>query len=180
MTMTDLIQLRAFARVDGVRLSVLWIASFACYVLGLKTPELGLLSILLALATPFYCARRLKRFAVEALDGFISFGRGYTFVLFMTLNASLLFAGAQFVYFAFLDNGYFIGAIQDMLAQAQETAAMTQGSLGSLLQEGINAMHNMRPIDLALNIMFSNVLIGALLALPVAAFGKKVKIENSN
>ena len=178
MTVPEYIQLRAFARVDGARLALLWVASFACYVWGLRTPELGLLSMGLALATPFYCTRRLRRFKADALDGQpLSFGRGYAYVVFMFLYACLLFAAAQFVYFNFIDKGYFIGAISDMMAQA--TSAATVGTaLGAMVQEGIEALRAMRPIDLVFNILMSNMMIGALVALPVAAIGKSG--NNSN
>ena len=178
MTVPEYIQLRAFARIDGARLSVLWIASFACYILGLKTPELGLLSIGLALVTPFYCVHRLKHFKADALDGSaISFGRGYAYVVFMFLYACLLFAAAQFVYFTYMDNGYFVNAIADMMEQAGGTAALGT-AFSAVLQEGIEALRSMRTIDLVLNILMSNMMIGALMALPVAAIGRSARVVN--
>ena len=174
MTVPEYIQLRAFARIDGARLSLLWIASFACYIWGLKTPELGLLSIGLAVATPFYCTRRLRRFTTEVLEGSsISFGRGYVYVVFMLFYACLLFAAVQFIYFTYMDKGFFVESLTSVLNEASTQSGLGSTAMGTLLQEGIEALRNMRVIDLVLNILMSNMMIGALAALPVAAVGRR-------
>ena len=39
MTAEEYIQLKAFARIDGALLSVMWIASFALYVIGMTKTD---------------------------------------------------------------------------------------------------------------------------------------------
>ena len=56
MTTQEYIQLRAFARVDGTYVGILWIASFACYLGGLSSPMLGLVGGILAVVSPFFVA----------------------------------------------------------------------------------------------------------------------------
>ena len=50
MTPQEYTQLKAFARQDGVLLALLWIGGFACYILGLSNPMLGLAAMVLICA----------------------------------------------------------------------------------------------------------------------------------
>lgn len=87
----DLAQVKAFARQDGVLLSLLWIISFACWYgvmrhtgnnadisnvqqMDTSFSILSLLSNLLIIATPFFVGWRLVRFRDDALNGAISSG----------------------------------------------------------------------------------------------------------
>ena len=77
MTPEDYKQLKAFARQDGALLSLLWIGAMICYIQGLSSPILGMIAILLIVASPFYAANRLRHFRDEAREGIISFMRAY-------------------------------------------------------------------------------------------------------
>lgn len=177
MTAPEYIQLRAFARFDGLKLFGLWLASFACYVAGLKWAGMGTLAMLLALFTPFLVARLLRNFRDDGLDGAISFGRGWAYVVFLFFYASLLFAVAQYAYFAYLDKGFFISTLTQQFNSPETKEAMKQMGMSETLNETMQLLRTMRPIDLVLNIMTSNLLIGIVLGLPIAAFGKRERIE---
>ena len=92
MTTQEYIQLRAFARVDGTYVGILWIASFACYLGGLSSPMLGLVGGILAVASPFFAAKRLIKFRDDIRDGEISGRRSMLYYALMFFYASLLFA----------------------------------------------------------------------------------------
>ena len=77
----NLIQLKAFARQDGALLSLLWTASFAAVIYAPQTP----LGNILALATPFFIGWRLASFRNYALNGVISFRRGFAYSVFTLL-----------------------------------------------------------------------------------------------
>ena len=173
MTGVEYIQMKAFARYDGLKLFVLWLASFACYVAGFRTPGLGLVAMVLALLTPFMAYRMLRRYREDVLGGAISFRRGWFYVVLLFLNAGLLFAVAQFVYFNYMDQGYFMSAMTEMLNTPESAAAMKQMGMGATLNQTLDMMRQMRPIDLVLNILMSNLLIGCLVALLLAALGKR-------
>lgn len=173
MTPIEYTQMRAFARYDGFKLFVLWLISFILYVAGLKTSFLGTVALIFALITPFMSKRLLLSYRDTALDGVISFRRAWVYVIFHFFYASLLFAMAQFVYFNFMDKGYFMGQITEMLNEPATAQAMQQMGMGQGLAQAVADLSQMRPIDLVLNIMTSNLLIGLIIGLPLAIYAHR-------
>lgn len=172
MTAPEYLQLKAFARMDGALLALLWTASFACYVMGFKSSGLSMVGMILALITPFFVAKRLKKFRDTGLDGQISFRRAWAYALFTFLDASLLFAAVHFVYFSYMDHGYFVSMLTKTMT-APENAQALGGGMMAAVNQSLNAIAGMRPIDLALNIMMSNMLMGLLMSFPVAIAMKR-------
>ena len=177
MTPAEYIQLKAFARVDGALLALLWTASFACYVVGMKNPLYGMVALLLIVATPFYVARRLRRFRDKDLQGVISLMRGWAFVILVFFYASILLALVQYVYFAFMDHGYLLSSLQDTLSSPEARQAVEQYGVTESLNETIQMMGEMRPIDYALNVLTVNITVGIILGLPVAALMRRRREE---
>ena len=95
MTTEEYIQLRAFARVDGTYVGILWITSFACYLGGLTSPMLGLIGGIIAIISPFFAAKRLTKFRDDIRDGEISGKRSMLYYALMFFYASLLLALIQ-------------------------------------------------------------------------------------
>lgn len=180
MTASEYIQLRAFSRLDGLRLSILWLASFACYVLGLRRPELGMFAIGMALFTPFLMAFRLRSFRDNVLDGAIGFGRGWVYLAFVSFYACIIFALEQLIYFVWIDKGFFVSALGEMVTNTESAVALKQLGLQQTIEESLHLLSAMRPIDLVLNIMGSNLMICCLLGLPVAAIMKRDRIRKIN
>ena len=175
MTPAEYIQLKAFARIDGALLALMWTASFACYIVGLKSPFYGMFALLLMVATPFYVAGRLRRFRDKDLNGVISLLRGWAFVILVFFYAGILLALVQYVYFAFMDHGYLLSAFQETLSSSEAKQALEQYGITESLNESIQHLGEMRPIDYALNVLTVNITLGILLGLPVAAMLRKVK-----
>ena len=115
-TPQDIIQLKAFARQDALLLGGVWMVSFAFIVMAPKS----ILGGLLAFATPFVVGWLLRRFRDKALDGVISFRRGYAYSVFCFIYASLLFAVAQYVYFRFIDGGMFVQLLSESAKVIEE------------------------------------------------------------
>lgn len=168
MTTPEYKQLRAFARIDGVWLALLWLASFSFYIMGLSNPQSTLWALLLAVATPFLMGVRLKRFRDKGLDGRISFLRGWGFVSLMALYGALLFAIGQFVYLAYFDHGYVVTAISNLLSTPEAEESIGRMGMGDMVTESLQTLSSMRPIDLVLNMMPTNIMAGVVLGVPVS------------
>ena len=175
MTPAEYIQLKAFARVDGALLAVLWTVSFACYIVGLKNPFYSMVALLLMIATPFYVACRLRRFRDKNLAGIISLLRGWAFVILVFFYAAILLALVQYVYFAYMDHGYLLSSFQEAMSSPDTKQTIEQYGMSQSLNESFQLMGEMRPIDYSLNVLTVNICIGILLGLPVAALMRKVK-----
>ena len=153
MTLSDAFkQVKAFARIDGVFMAVLWAASFMAIIFD---PQ-SVWGTMLAIATPFVAGARLKVFRDRALDGVISFRRGYAYLWYTFLYASLLFAAFQLVYFRFFDNGAFVGMLVGAL-QTIEAIYRQQNLSVRELQEAVNTL--LATSDLELVFKFLNLKI---------------------
>ena len=169
MTPAEYVQLKAFARIDGARLALLWVASFTCYIVGIANPLYGMVALVLMVTTPFFVSRRLMKFRDEGLGGTISFGRGWGYSLYTFFYASILLALAQYVYFAYIDQGYLMKSLADALSTPEAKQMIEQYGIQQSMQESLEQMGQLRPIDYALNVLTVNILVGMVLGLPIAA-----------
>ena len=156
-------QLKAFARQDGMMLAVLWIASFAC----MTVIPAGAFGNLLALATPFFVVWRLIQFRDKVLDGTASFRRSFAFAFYVFVYASLVFA-----YFRFLDGGAFASAIGESL-RLLATVYEQNGISNTQITESINLVPMLTPVQWAFIFLMQNLAIGAVVSVPIAAVCKR-------
>ena len=170
MTPEEYKQLKAFARQDGALLSLLWIGALICYVQGMTNPLLGVLSLILIVASPFYAASRLRHLRDYAREGTISYMRAYGYTVMTYFYAGLLLAAAVFIYFNFLDNGYLLEQISKMM-NTEESKQMIKvyGLTTEQMKQALEELAALRPIDYALNILTIIISTGFLLGLPTAA-----------
>ena len=169
----EYMQLKAFARIDGAWLAVLWIGCFAAYVAGLTNPLLQTTALLLVLSTPFFVASRLRKFRNGAREGIISFRRGFAYSLYVFFYGSLLLALAQYVYFAFIDQGYILSKFTEAVASAEGQQVIKTYGMADIVKESIDGFAALRPIDFALNMLTVNLMAGLMLSLPIAALTQR-------
>ena len=177
MTAPEYIQLKAYARQDGFFLALLWTASFACYILGVTNHIMEMLALGLAITTPFFVAGRLRKFRDEGREGLISFGRSYAYTIFVFFYGAVLLAVVQFLYFAYMDNGYLLSSFSKMLSTEEGRAMVSQYGMTQMVEEGLAEMANIRPIDYALNILTMNIMIGFVLGIPIGLVMQRSEVK---
>lgn len=165
ITPESLVQLKAFARQDGLLLALYWGVSFGFVMLQ---PE-SLMGSLLTLTTPFVVGWRVTKFRDEALGGAISFRRSYAYSTSIFIYAAMAFALIQYAYFRFLDKGMFIGLLTQSL-EALKPNYEQAGVNTAELTETMKLMQAWPPIQWAFVFMIQNILIGFVVSLPIAAF----------
>ena len=180
MTPEEYKQLKAFARQDGALLSLLWIGALACYIQGLSSPILGMIAMLLIVASPFYAANRLRKFRDEAREGIISFMRAYGYTILTYFYGGLLLAVAIFAYFQFIDNGYLLSKLMDALNTEEGQQVVKAYGMADDISQSMAELAKMRPIDYALNMLTVIISTGFILGLPTAALMQRqtAKVEN--
>lgn len=179
ITSQNLIQLRAFARQDGLLLALLWIASFAATIFSQESP----FGQLLLLATPFVVGWRMVTFRNDALDGVMSYRRAFAYSMHVFFYAALVFAVAQFLYFRYLDGGRFMMMMTqavDMMKSIADTnqAATQMETMTKQMEDSIDEMRQLSPIDLTFLFMMMNLWIGLFASIVIALFGRKSKPAN--
>lgn len=175
MTAPEYVQLKAYARQDGFFLALLWIASFACYIMGITNGLLGMAAMMLAVMTPFFVAGRLRKFRDEGREGVISFRRSYAYTVFVFFYGAVLLAVAQFVYFAYLDNGYLLSTYSKIVSSSEGHELIKQYGMSQMVNDSLSEMASLRPIDFALNILTVNIIIGFLLGVPIGLVMQRAK-----
>ena len=178
MTPAEYIQMKAFARIDGALLAVLWIASFACYIAGVANPIYSTMALVLMVATPFFVALRLGKFRDQGRDGIISLSRGWAYSVYVFFYAAILMAVAQYVYFAYIDQGYLLQSFTTALSTPEAKQMMEQYHMKQTMEESMEMMGQLRPIDYALNVLTVNIMAGIVLGLPIAALMRRKELKS--
>ena len=168
MTAPEYIQLKAFARQDGALLALLWMATFFLYIIGVENQMLGLAALLLMVYTPIFVGERLGKFRDYGREGLISFRRAYAYTVFVFFYGGVLFAIAQYLYFAFIDNGYLMTQFSKMVNSNEAQKMLQQYGMTEMMNESLNEMANIRPIDYALNMLTVNISLCFILGVPIS------------
>lgn len=174
MNVQALIQLKAFARQDGVFLALLWIGSFAAM---LYMPASGWGNIM-AISTPFFVGWLLIRFRNYALDGAISFRRGLMYSVYTFFYAALIFAVAQYLYFRYLDHGVMFQMLATALKQ-MEPVYQANGMNLKQMETTLGMVSQLSPIELSFIFMMQNIFTGIVLSFPIALFCRRNQQQRS-
>ena len=175
MTAPEYLQLKAFARQDGALLALLWVSSFLLYIMGLSNQMLGLAAILLMLYTPFFVGSRLGKFRDFGREGLISFRRGYAYTILVFFYGGVLFAVVQYLYFAFMDQGFLLSQFSRMMNTDEARQMLQQYGMTQMMDESLQQMAATRPIDYALNMLTINISLGFILGIPISLIKQMVK-----
>ena len=175
MTAPEYVQLKAYARQDGFFLALLWIASFASYIMGLSNQMLAMAALLMAVMSPFFVANRLKKFRDVGREGVISFGRSYAYTIFVFFYGAVLLAVAQYLYFAYMDNGYLVNSFARMMNTDEGRLMLEQYGMTKMVDDSLAEMAATRPIDYALNILTINISLGFILGVPIGLIMQRRK-----
>lgn len=168
MTAPEYIQLKAFARQDGALLALLWLSSFLLYIIGITNEMLGLAAFMLMVYTPIFVGIRLGKFRDYGLEGLISFRRGYVYSVLVFFYGGVLFALAQYLYFAYMDNGYLLTQFSKMVSSDEARQVLQQYGMTEMMDESLKEMSTIRPIDYALNMLTINISLGLILGIPIS------------
>ncbi len=182
INVVSLVQLKAFARQDGLYLFVVWLASFLFVVYQPGMPW----GNILAISTPFVVGWTLTRFRNEALDGQISFRRALAYSVYTFAYASMVFCLAQYLFFRFIDPAAFTTMLSDVVDTLSASIAASDANGADLVKSmraAVEAFSVLSPIEIAFSFMMNNLLIGIILSLPIAAVcrrrvGEKGRINN--
>ena len=99
MNATSYRQLRAYAAQYGAIIGMMWIVSFAFYIIGLTRPLLGNIALLVGIMSVVAAGFLIRKFRNEVSP--LRFAQSWWMGILTYMYAALLMAVAQFIYFQF-------------------------------------------------------------------------------
>ena len=173
------IQLKAFARVDGAYLGLIWIASFAFFVMQYSNPIMGTVSMLVSFMSLYFIYKRIVKFRIDICNDELPFAKAYIYSLFMFFYAALILGVAQYIYFKFIDGGFILNTYRDIMSTPEfKEASKAYGMSANEMKEALNTLSQVRPVDIVLNIMSMNIFGSIFLSIPIAFMSRKNKTNN--
>lgn len=114
-------QTNAYAMQNGVLLGLVALAAFAAFVCSFAYPVFSSVSLLLMLGSPVVAVCLTLRFrgAVAGKSGPFSYSRGFSHTFLAILYASVWLAVGVYVYFAYIDGGFFVDSYLSVLQRPE-------------------------------------------------------------
>ena len=167
----------------GTMLGLYYVLKFCLFPLGLRSGLLSLAFIVLTVLVPVVAYKIMKRsrLSMDAPMELTVVG-AWTFAMRMFFFASLLAAVAHYVYFAFIDGGSLLQALNDnlnqMAALPMEGVAGWQAQLDTF-RETFDSVATLTPIQITMELFVNNLFWGCILGLPIAVIAAN-KSANKN
>jgi hypothetical protein len=171
---------KSFALEYGTLLGASWVVVFVAYIIGIRTfnPLIMMLCYggLFAIALlPFILAYRYKKKHTLPEES-ITYGEGMHFCILMFSYAILLTGIAEYIYFAFIDNGAIVSALSSYFTNPEMIQALNDlnmNDMKDMMMENINALSAISPFDITLSLAQINITISIFMIFIVAAIMKK-------
>lgn len=166
-------QLKDYARIDGAIVGGLWILSFAMFIGEFYNPLFGFASLFTGVFSLVFAAMRLRRYRDTGLDGIISFRRAMLYSMLTYFYAALLMAAAQFIYFQFIDHGFMLSQYAEITNTPEfKTMLSAYGMKPEDMKLAMDNIAALRPIDIALQFLSTNIILGLVISLPISVMMK--------
>ena len=177
-------QTNAYAMQYGVMLGLVCVGAFAAFMGTFAYAVLSTLALLLSVAVLVLACLFTLRFRDEVSERTeaFSFGRGFLHTLLMLFYASIWLALAVYVYFAYIDGGFFVDAYVAMLQSPEvqsvfeQNAALREmyGNVGTEeLSLAIEQLREVSPTHFAAASVYLNMMTAPILALFVGLVARR-------
>lgn len=177
----------------GLVVGVYYILKFCLFPMSLRSTVAGMLFIGLTLVVPLLVYRLTRLYRDRYMGGNVAFAHALAFAMLTMGFGSLLASVAHYIYFAFIDGGMMVGALEQSIEQMAallsaenmpEEVAVQNVSIDdymTMLRTTVTQIKAMSPIDMTVGMLSNNVSWSIIVALPVALFAsyRKPKQEIS-
>ena len=181
-------QANAYAMQYGILFGILWIIGFLAFVYSLRFFYLQPIYLFCMIATPFVGWQFTRFYRRQTTgDGKLPFSIAYLFSMLLYLYASIILAGAAYLYFGFIDNGQFVDSYLVYLRQPEiqdvlNTPEMQQQIRSIMGDADINeVVETLRDLPLAVivsNILDIHILLGLIISVPTALFNMRSRAKH--
>lgn len=181
MTTFDYREARSYTSRYGAVVGGMWIASFAFFIIGLRSPLAGNLCLITGVTSVVTAGWFIRRFrATHSLKFMQALWMSLQFYLY----ASLLMAAAQYIYFRYMDNGLLadtMEAVMDMPAYREMLTSMLPNGENpeELTTQVVETFRATPAIEITFSMLFNNLMLGIFLCLPTTIIGMTGKTGNN-
>ena len=167
-------QYRKAAPIYGAYIGCMWIAAFICMANTIVLPALSLAGLGIGIGSVLAIVVFAYQFFWKICQGDLSFSRSWLLVLQIIVYASILMAFGIFIYMKFLDSGNFSAYYEQMLQDPATRQLMDQmlANSGVTSEEFVDQFISISPIDLALSMMESCIILGFIGSIPLALLSR--------
>lgn len=159
-----------WAMTYGLIFGIYWSIKYIFFILGVQSPTLLVIYLLLTIAVPFIAYYFTQKYKNEGLDGEISFFHAWRFGIMLYFFAALIVSLVHFIFYQYIAPPDFISkALQQSVNVLQQTDP-NNSIIGTL-----NTLPIPSPIQMAVQGIFNNIFYGILLSIPVALIVSRKK-----
>ena len=170
---------------QGLYFGLWWVAGFACVIGSFSSSLAALLAFFFFFAAPIAGGVLMARFQRDSGWGRRSVGQLYLYGVMLYFYASVWLAVAVYVYFAFIDDGFFFSSylayferpeVEALLSSPGMQAQLEQMTGGVGLEALVDELAATSPAVFAASAINSNLLAGLFLALPTAWVVRYIRV----
>lgn len=124
----------------------------------------SLFSIVITIGGVIFSGIHLRK---KYLDNYISYGKALHFSILLIFYASTILAFVSFIYYQWIDKTYLIKAFEnskEVLVKIFDSFNVEQSEIDRILEQ-LNNQPAPTPLNSALNMIFTNTLMGSIIAL---------------
>lgn len=164
----------------GTYMGIFWILKFGLFPLGMTTPFLSFVFLMLTIAVPVLGFHYARVYRDRYCGGGIGFGQAFVFTWMMYLFASLLTALAHYIYFAYIDNGFILNHCEAQIVSIEQSGLPDIEEMVKLLKESLANLKSLNAIDITMQLLSQNSFMAILIAIPTALFVTKKAPQQTN
>lgn len=165
-------QSRAFAAWYGVQVGLCWVLSFGLAMWGLREPMACNFALITGFCSIPLAIRLLRDFGANIAP--LRLRRAWHMAWMMYLCACLITAAAQYIYFAYLDDGALLRTyttlLSDPMYQPMLETMLPGQDIQTIGDEITATLTSITPAEMTFQLGFWNVLLATILAIPTALF----------
>ncbi len=174
ITKEEYIQLKAFARIDGLVLGGIMMATFLTFVRSLTDAGWQIAYIIGLVFVPVFVAMRVRNYRDRIVEKRVSFRRAAAYSMFCFGYASLVFSLAVLLYLQFFDNGGLLAGLQEYFRSPEMAEAMRNyGVSAANMKAELDAVSVLRPVDVAFSMISNTLITGLVCSLVIAMLSRR-------
>ena len=142
------------------------------YIIGLRVEAFSTVFLLLTAASPFIAGRLAATYRKRERNNSMGFVQAWLFLVIMYICAAMLTAIAQYIYFALIDNGFFMQFIQEQFSLVLEAEGLDD-AVKDEIRTTAHLLAAMSTRDIILQIFSTNIIISPIITFIIAIFVRK-------